>query len=446
MIRRCAVVVSLLMGVGWGAAQAGGLAFVPKHVAWEAPEESGAAALLTDVFAPADVFVTPWRQAFYVNERATKPELAAGLLGLEVVGVVEWDGHKQVLSVTLVPRRGQRPAPVTASGEGPLIALKALIPELRGVLATKLKLGVPRPPATASQDAFAAYAQGVAALARPAGAAQAEPGFARALSSDPHFAPAAHELGTALWDLGRRQEAAEAYRRALAARPNSAMTHNNLAVVLMRKHDLAAARTEIDAALAAVSDPAAVAYAHVSLGNLYRLENQLGKARAEYERARALMPKHPAPLLNLAVLELKQHDPIAAEGWLRRLTALDTDRRATADAYRLLGDLQLKLGHFTQAVVEYRRALEVRPDYAFAYSNLGVAYRKLNQPRQAVQCYQRAIELNNDKKALAAAHNNWGNLLRKQGRSAEAAEHFREALKHDPDNVTIRNNLRTVTP
>jgi Flp pilus assembly protein TadD len=248
----------------------------------------------------------------------------------------------------------------------------------------------------------------------------------------------------ALWDLGRRDEAVQAYRRALAARPDSAMTHNNLGVALMRTDDGAGAeaRTELLAALASANDPAAVAYAHVSLGNLLRQGKDYAAAEKEYETARRLMPQHPAPLLNLGVASLMRKDNVAAEGVLRRVAAMDNERRAVADAHRLLGDLSLKESRFDQAVVEYEQALEARPDHAFAHCNLGAAYRKLKRFDEAEAAYRRALELDNDPKATGAAHNNLGNLLMNElNRPAEAAEHFRKALQYDPGNATIQKNL-----
>jgi len=303
--------------------------------------------------------------------------------------------------------------------------------------------------------------------AESGGARDAEPHFRDAVRADPQFAPAHHELGRVLWDLGRREEAVQAYQQALAVRPDSAMTHNNLGAALTRMDDLAGAAAELQAALASADDPAAVAYAHISMGNWHRTQDDFMAAEREYEGAQRLMPKHPAALLNSAVIpmlqaaetrrELKRakdtprarelraqlkREYDATEALLRRVTAVDSDRRATADAYRLLGHVYLYQRRFAQTIVECEQALEVRPDYASACLTLGVAYKNLNRHAEAEEAYRRAIELNSDPKTTARAHNSLGVLLKQLNRRDEAGQHLRTASQLDPDNDTIEENLR----
>ena len=43
-----------------------------------------------------------------------------------------------------------------------------------------------------------------------------------------------------------------------------------------------------------------------------------------------------------------------------------------------------------EAVACYRRALELKPDYAEAHNNLGNALKDQGKPDEAVACYRRA--------------------------------------------------------
>ena len=62
-------------------------------------------------------------------------------------------------------------------------------------------------------------------------------------------------------------------------------------------------------------------------------------------------------------------------------------------------------GSWTKRSPAYRRALELKPDYAEAHTNLGAAFMDQGKLEEAVACCRRALELKPD---LAAAHNNLG--------------------------------------
>jgi predicted O-linked N-acetylglucosamine transferase (SPINDLY family) len=91
-----------------------------------------------------------------------------------------------------------------------------------------------------------------------------------------------------------------------------------------------------------------------------------------------------------------------------------------------------------EAVACYRRALELKPDYAEAHSNLGVALNDQRKLEAAVACYRRALELKPD---YAEAHGNLGNALNDQGKLDEAVACYRRALELKPDYAGARCNL-----
>jgi len=76
-------------------------------------------------------------------------------------------------------------------------------------------------------------------------------------------------------------------------------------------------------------------------------------------------------------------------------------------------------------VASYRRALEIKPEYAEAHCNLGVALQDLWQFEGALASYRRALEIKPD---LAEAHSNLGVTLKEQGRLAEAEASYRRPL------------------
>ena len=61
-------------------------------------------------------------------------------------------------------------------------------------------------------------------------------------------------------------------------------------------------------------------------------------------------------------------------------------------------------GKLDEAVACYRRALELKPDYAEAHNNLGNALKDQGKLDEAVACYRRALELKPD---FAEATTTW---------------------------------------
>jgi predicted O-linked N-acetylglucosamine transferase (SPINDLY family) len=96
------------------------------------------------------------------------------------------------------------------------------------------------------------------------------------------------------------------------------------------------------------------------------------------------------------------------------------------------------LRRISQAVACYRRALELKPDYAEAHNNLGNVLKDQGKPDDAVACYRRALESKPD---YAEAHNDLGNAFNDQGKLDEAIACYRRVLELKPDFVEAHNNL-----
>src|SRR5712691_5672077 len=86
----------------------------------------------------------------------------------------------------------------------------------------------------------------------------------------------------------------------------------------------------------------------------------------------------------------------------------------------------------------YRKALQIRPDYADPHNNLGNALARQGKLTEAIEHYQQALHIKPDS---AEAHSNWGLALANQGQYAEAIEHYRQALQLKPDHTAARSGL-----
>ena len=109
-----------------------------------------------------------------------------------------------------------------------------------------------------------------------------------------------------------------------------------------------------------------------------------------------------------------------------------------AAAHNLFGNELAKKGKFDEAIAEYRKAIELKPDYAHAHNNLAIALRKKGNVDEAILKYRKAIELQPD---FASFYSNLGVVLAKKGNVDEAILEFRKAIELNPKDVAAHYNL-----
>jgi tetratricopeptide (TPR) repeat protein len=160
-----------------------------------------------------------------------------------------------------------------------------------------------------------------------------------------------YNLAETLGDLGRRDEAADEYRQALAIHPRFARAHNNLANLLLLRGQADEAISQWREALAI--DPR-LASAHDNLGNVLLGSGQVDEAIAHLEKAVALEP-------------------------------------GLANAHNSLGNALLRKGRLTEAVAQFQEALRLRPNFPRAHCNLGAALLRQGYFAQGIAQYEAAV-------------------------------------------------------
>ncbi|GDY19160.1 hypothetical protein LBMAG56_05050 [Verrucomicrobiota bacterium] len=119
---------------------------------------------------------------------------------------------------------------------------------------------------------------------------QALQSYRSAVSLDPAFFEAQHNLGTLAYDSGNLAESLMAFENALAINPRAANTRYNFAIALRKGGHHQDAATELTRALA--DEPRDV-QGHFALANLYAQQlRQPQLAREHYDRVLLLNPNH----------------------------------------------------------------------------------------------------------------------------------------------------------
>jgi tetratricopeptide (TPR) repeat protein len=113
-----------------------------------------------------------------------------------------------------------------------------------------------------------------------------------------------------------------------------------------------------------------------------------------------------------------------------------TDRNYLA--YNNLGFAQWGKGKTAEAMTNYLKSLEIKPDYEDALNNVGYALAEQKKFAEAIPYYEAALRVRPNQ---AEVHNNLGNALSKLGRTQEAIAQYQTALQENPEHADAHNNL-----
>jgi tetratricopeptide (TPR) repeat protein len=107
-------------------------------------------------------------------------------------------------------------------------------------------------------------------------------------------------------------------------------------------------------------------------------------------------------------------------------------------AHGSLGNIAFDEHRFDDAIVEYKKALELNPGYAQWLNNLGLALDRSGRADEARVQYEAALACD---PRNVEAHHNLGLQFATKGQYGPAIEHFEAALRTDPDLFMVHYNL-----
>jgi Flp pilus assembly protein TadD len=213
---------------------------------------------------------------------------------------------------------------------------------------------------------------------------------------------------------------------------NNYVAYNNMGVALMEKGRLEEAKSSFSQAVLIKHD---YIDGFNNLGVVLKKQGRLEKALSCFSRTLQIAPYNALALNNMAItLSLQDRHEEAATYFVQALQVNPN----YAEAHNNLGGALSKQGKNEEAMEHFFEAVRLKPDYAGARNNLGIILKKKGRLEEAMGHFSEAVRIKPD---YAEAHNNLGVVLEKQGRLEEARSHFSEALRIKPDYEKARKNL-----
>jgi protein O-mannosyl-transferase len=256
--------------------------------------------------------------------------------------------------------------------------------------------------------------------------------FQQALQIKPDFANACNNLGLALFEKGKIEEAMAQYLRALQIKPDDADAHNNLGLALFQEGRTDEAMAHYRQALQIKPDHAE---AHYNLGLALFQKGSIEEAIGQFKKALEAKPDYADAHNNLGLALFQEGKTDEATAQYRQALQIKPDH---LEAHYNLGLALFQKGSMDEAIGQLQKALQIKPDYAEAHVNLGLALFQEGKMDAAMAHYERALQIKPD---LAEAHNSLGLTLFQKGRMDEARSHYQQALRIKPDYVEALNNL-----
>jgi ATP-dependent Clp protease ATP-binding subunit ClpC len=208
--------------------------------------------------------------------------------------------------------------------------------------------------------------------------------------------------------------------------------------------------------------------------NQYFFKNDYDNAERLYSAILASNAHHAPSLQKLARIELARHQRLKAVDYFER--SLQSNP-ADVNTWNDLGNVYYDLKDFVKAAVCYRKAIELQPDFYWAYFNIGLALRQQwpddppkveeakswfdrtlginpeyypaineiglyhldrDELEEAERCFEKAASLSPGYKF---PYFNLAIIRKKRGETAEAKRFLEKALECDPSYVPALNNL-----
>src|SRR5688572_20528559 len=240
-----------------------------------------------------------------------------------------------------------------------------------------------------------------------------------------------NNLGTALQEQKRYDEAIAHHERAAALAPGYAPAYNNLGAALRAVGRVDEAVASYQKALALRPDFPSASF---NLANALLAKGESGASVEQFREALRVSPQSVEAWNNLGSALAARNDTSGAIDAFRAALAID---ERSVHAHRNLGNILIDTGAQAEGVTHLERAIRLAASEPEAIYDLGTVLLEDQNFAGAAARFQAALKIRPD---WPEAHNNLGIALASQGRIADALTHFERALQLRPDFTDARTN------
>jgi tetratricopeptide (TPR) repeat protein len=231
---------------------------------------------------------------------------------------------------------------------------------------------------------------------------EAVPHYEMAIQINPTQTQAHFNFANLLARLGRTPEAIAEYETALRLEPNLLGAHLNLGLVFTHAHRVPEAIEQFQIALRLAPDSAA---AHDDLGDALLAAGRVKEALAQFQSAVQLQPDFAQALDHLGTLLLQAGQNEAAMEYLGRALRINA---SDADAHYNLAIALVQTSHLSEAIGHFEEAVRLKPGDADAQVGLAFALAQIGRIPEAIAHCRTALQIDPHS---ASAHELLTNLL-----------------------------------
>ena len=221
-------------------------------------------------------------------------------------------------------------------------------------------------------------------------------------------------------DLGEHKKALAAIKEANRLKPDDVDIMLELGHVLRSNQKFGDAVGVLKRVVAARPNEVETLYL---LGNTQLMAGKHEDAIKTLNQVLVLDPSHAEARERLRVSSIRQNMPN-----LDRLRQQIEDNPRSSAAYAELGQAYNSMGMFSEAEVEYKKAVDVDPKNADSRIRFCVNYSEWGKLEQGIECYQEAIKL----KPHHVVFMSLGDLYQRQGKFEEAGVAYQKSIELKP--------------
>jgi tetratricopeptide (TPR) repeat protein len=260
--------------------------------------------------------------------------------------------------------------------------------------------------------------------------------FESALKLRPDYMPARLALTQLALRRGDPDLALKYAQETLKMNPNSGVSTLLEAAALLRKQQYDEARTLLERIIKANPNQADTL---LELGVLDLMQKRYKDAEEPFHKAYTVDPSNLRGLLGLAEIHFQQNEPDKA---VQAIAAEVTKQPLRTDLKKELANAELRARQYDKAIADFQSILDKYKDspteQADLYARIGTTYAILGNFQKAIENMQKARRLSPSNIGFIAT---LAQYYDNAGKQQEALAAYRDAMKIDPNNAVVLNNL-----